>query len=116
MPSEAGYDELRRFFDFLHGSKLVGPHIAGQDGTTNGAESGIEICVIDADDLLDNPAGIISAYCKSVGIEYSDSMLVWDKEEDHQAAKDAFEKWKGFHEDAIHSNDLKPRRHVRLSP
>jgi len=39
-------------------------------------------------------------------------MLKWDSEEDHQQAREAFEKWKGFHEDAIQSNDLKPRLYV----
>jgi hypothetical protein len=40
------------------------------------------------------------------------SMLNWDSEEEHQKAKDAFEKWNGFHEDAIYSKDLKPRATV----
>ncbi|KAK5276773.1 hypothetical protein LTR16_010711, partial [Cryomyces antarcticus] len=126
MPSEAGYDELRRVFDYLKSVEQVGPAIAGQDSTngtnsTNGHTSNgtngvgkkgkVDICVVDADDLLDNPSGIIEAYCKSVGIEYSPEMLKWDNEEDHRCAKEAFEKWKGFHEDAIHSSELKPRLH-----
>ena len=32
-----------------------------------------------------------------------------------EAAKDAFEKWNGFHEDAIHSKDLKPRATVSVT-
>jgi len=36
-------------------------------------------------------------------------MLIWDTEEAHQQARDAFEKWKGFHDDAINSTSLKPR-------
>lgn len=42
-------------------------------------------------------------------------MLVWDTEEAHNRAKQAFEKWKGFHNDAIESTSLKPRTeaHVR---
>ncbi|KAL2356864.1 P-loop containing nucleoside triphosphate hydrolase protein [Cryomyces antarcticus] len=128
MPSEAGYDELRRVFDYLKSVEQVGPAIAGQDSTngtnsTNGHTSNgtngvgkkgkVDICVVDADDLLDNPSGIIEAYCKSVGIEYSPEMLKWDNEEDHRCAKEAFEKWKGFHEDAIHSSELKPRLHKK---
>ena len=38
-------------------------------------------------------------------------MLKWN-DEDQRFAKEAFEKWNGFHEDAIHSTDLKPRQHV----
>ncbi|KAH8595791.1 hypothetical protein B0O99DRAFT_651881 [Bisporella sp. PMI_857] len=104
MPSEAGYDELRRVFDYLVAQKQVGPAIAGRD-----EGEGVKITVVDADDLLDNPERIIKAYCNEVGIEYSSSMLIWDTEEAHQRARDAFEKWKGFHEDAINSTSLKPR-------
>lgn len=121
MPEEAGYDEQRRVFDYLRSIGQVGPKITGQDQTngvngTNGdhaAEDGaVDICVIDADDLLDNPSHIVETFCKSVGIEYSPDLLNWDTEEDHKQAKDAFEKWRGFHEDAINSTELKPRAHV----
>lgn len=107
MPSEAGYDELHRVFDFLRHRKQVGPTVAGQHGALEDGE--VSITVIDADDLLDDPEGIIQAYCKEVGIDYHPRMLVWDTEEAHQRAKDAFEKWKGFHNDAIESTSLKPR-------
>lgn len=112
MPSEAGYDEQRRLFDYLRSCGQIGPKLAGQHGEQ---KSGVaDICVIDADDLLDNPSAILEQFCKSVGIEYSPSMLNWDNEEDHIQAKEAFEKWKGFHEDAINSTELKPRTHVCL--
>ncbi|KAH7418403.1 P-loop containing nucleoside triphosphate hydrolase protein [Cadophora sp. MPI-SDFR-AT-0126] len=107
MAAEAGYDELRRVFDFLVKEKQVGPAVAGKYENLKDGE--VSITVVDADDLLDNPEGIISAYCKEVGIEYTPEMLNWDTEDDHQRAKDAFEKWKGFHEDAINSTSLKPR-------
>lgn len=113
MPSEAGYDELRRVFDFLKSEKQVGPVLAGSEEKP--AEEEVSITVIDADDLLDNPEGIISAYCKEVGIEYSPKMLIWDTEEDHQRARDAFEKWRGFHDDAINSTSLKPRSTAHVS-
>ncbi|PGH28227.1 hypothetical protein AJ80_00117 [Polytolypa hystricis UAMH7299] len=123
--SEAGYDEVRRVFDYVRKIQLVGPHDAngntnigatdGQNGThvTNGGYKPVQICVVDADDLLDNPPGIVEQFCKSVGIEYTPDMLIWDTEEDHRIAKEAFEKWKGFHEDAIHSTSLKPRVHKK---
>ena len=123
-PSEAGYDELRRFFDYLLDIGQIGRSVAGRrplvgngvpngvDGRTNGTEDKVDICVVDADDLLDNPKGIIEAYCKAVGIEYSPSMLKWDSDEDRRVAEQAFVKWKGFHEDAIHSTELRPRLNV----
>ncbi|KAK2630272.1 hypothetical protein QTJ16_001092 [Diplocarpon rosae] len=107
MPSEAGYGELRRLFDFLVREEQVGPAKAGEAG--DGAAGGVSITVIDADDLLDEPEGIVAAYCKEVGITYTPEMLIWDTEEDHQRARDAFEKWRGFHDDAINSTSLKPR-------
>lgn len=118
MPSEAGYDELRRVFDYLRSVGQVGPKIASQNiNTEDGAKSSvneIEICVVDADDLLDDPASTIAAYCRSVGIEYDEQMLNWNSEEDQTHAKDAFKKWAGFHEDALHSSDLKPRTHKQV--
>lgn len=124
MPSEAGYDEVRRLFDYLRSIDRIGPHVAGRgigntevngNGITDGDFSQIEICVIDADDLLDNPSGIIEAYCRSVGIDYHPDMLKWDSEEAHNYAKEAFAKWKGFHEDAINSTELRARLHVSFT-
>ena len=116
MPSEAGYVELRRVFDYLRAVGLVGPQIASKDicvaEDTKGSAKAVDICVVDADELLDDPAGIVSAYCKSVGLEYHEQMLGWDSEEDHKHAKQAWEKWPGFHEDALNSRDLKPRKEV----
>ena len=118
---EAGYSELRELFDYLRKEGLVGPKTAGQASEANdtngvnGSSQAVEICVVDADDLLDNPSGMIEAVCKTTGIDYKPEMLVWDTEEDQALAKREFEKWKGFHEDAIDSTELRARTHVRLS-
>lgn len=126
IPSEAGYSELRRLFDYLRSVGQIGPKVTGTNARSqqaggnelngsknpNGHHDRVDICVIDADDLLDHPANVVSAFCDSVGLEYRESMLKWDTEEDHKQAKDAFEKWTGFHEDAMNSKDLKPRSHV----
>jgi hypothetical protein len=113
MPSEAGYAELRRVFDFLREQKQVGPEAAGQGNALKDGE--VRITVIDADDLLDDPEGIIKAYCKEVDIDYNPKMLVWDTEESHERAVLAFDKWRGFHNDAIHSTSLKPRSASHVS-
>ncbi|KAL2818350.1 hypothetical protein BJX63DRAFT_71956 [Aspergillus granulosus] len=139
-PAEAGYDEMRRFFEYLRREGMIGPHVAtreedaddilslaSSDGnSTNGsvvshqkpvgepgAEVGQEICVVDADEMLDSPAAMMEAFCRSVGIEYTPEMLHWDNEGDHGYAKEAFEKWKGFHNDAIDSKGLTARKHPR---
>lgn len=113
-PTEAGYDELRRHFDFLRETGLVGPRVATRPELSGDAktESGVEICVIDADDMLDEPAKTMEAFCNSVGLPYNPDMLLWDTEEDHAAARNAFEKWRGFHNDAIESKALEQRVHV----
>ncbi|KAJ0425730.1 hypothetical protein BJY00DRAFT_155538 [Aspergillus carlsbadensis] len=140
-PSEAGYDEMRRFFEYLRRENMIGPHVATREqdaddilsaasanGSSNtngtgvshqkpvgkpGADVGVEICVVDADEMLDSPAAMMEAFCRSVGIEYTPEMLNWDNEGDHGYAKDAFEKWKGFHNDAIDSKGLTARKHPR---
>ena len=116
--SESGYDEVRRVFEYLRKQNLVGPahsDTRNSSGRHETPSKGVEICVVDADDLLDNPAGIIQNFCESVGFPYDPDMLNWDSPEDHEMAKEAFEKWKGFHEDAIDSSGLEPRVHVSPS-
>ncbi|KAJ5493733.1 hypothetical protein N7463_009820 [Penicillium fimorum] len=116
-PLEAGYDELRRHFDYLLESGLIGPQVATRADLNAQAEpqatTGVEVCVIDADDMLDEPAKTIEAFCNSVGLPYSPEMLTWDTEEDHAVARNAFEKWRGFHNDAIESKALVQRAHKR---
>ena len=121
MPSEAGYAELRRMFDYLRSVDEVGPKVAGQEsdgsvtninGITRECSGKVNICVVDADDLLDNPSGIIRAYCDDVGIDYHPDMLIWNSDKDQSYAREKFEKWKGFHEDAINSTELKKRLQV----
>jgi hypothetical protein len=127
-PVEAGYKELRILFDYLVSKNHIGPKLAGKgdrsyhvsNGQMNGETNdhphhdNIEICVVDADDLLDAPYAVIEAYCKSTGQKYSPDMLKWDDEESQHDAKKVFEKWKGFHEDALGSKELRPRTHVSV--
>jgi hypothetical protein len=115
-PLEAGYDELRRHFDYLLETGLIGPQVATRADLNAQADpqatTGVEVCVIDADDMLDEPAKTIEAFCNSVGLPYRPEMLTWDTEKDHAVARNAFEKWRGFHNDAIESKALVQRAHV----
>ena len=119
-PSEAGYRELRLLFDYLRQSGQIGPQTAEApscsrhhaNGVQESRNPSVEICVIDADDMLDDPNAVIAAFCKSVGIEFNLEMLGWDNEEDQRVAQQAFAKWHGFHDDVIESKGLKPRTHV----
>ncbi|KAJ5974026.1 hypothetical protein N7481_011236 [Penicillium waksmanii] len=112
-PLESGYGELRRHFDYLRYTGLVGPRIAMRpDLNGPDAEGDLtihEICVVDADDMLEAPAATIEAFCKSVGLQYDPGMLQWDREVDHEVARGKFEKWRGFHDDALESKGLTAR-------
>jgi hypothetical protein len=131
-PSEAGYDEVRRVFDYLRKIGHIGLHLHGSivgsdkgdmndsdgaystDHESDGSNpAAVDICVVDADDLLKNPAGIIEAYCRSVDVDYVPEMLSWDDEKQQTQARETFEKWPGFHEDAMNSKELKPS--IRVS-
>ncbi|KAF8254026.1 hypothetical protein K440DRAFT_648670 [Wilcoxina mikolae CBS 423.85] len=90
LAEEAGYRELRAVFDYLRATGVVTEE---------------NMFVLDADDLLENPEEAIRRYCGNVGIEFRPEMLSWDKGK----GCEAFEKWKGFHEDAIGSDGLKKR-------
>ncbi|KAI1393517.1 P-loop containing nucleoside triphosphate hydrolase protein [Hypoxylon trugodes] len=107
MPNEAGYIELRRLFDYLREQKTIGPSVAGEANGHHGGE--ITITIIDADDLLDHPEPVVKAFCKETGIEFSPDMLTWDDEENQKYVSEAFAKWNGFHNDAIHSKSLTAR-------
>lgn len=90
LAEEAGYRELRVVFDYLRATGIVTDE---------------NRFVLDADDLLENPEEAIKRYCGNVGIEFRPEMLSWDKGK----GCEMFEKWKGFHEDAIWSDGLKRR-------
>ena len=44
--------------------------------------------VVDADDLLDNPKGMLQLYCSATGLPFTEDMLTWEPEEG--------EEWKHF--------------------
>ncbi|XP_076470161.1 uncharacterized protein LOC143300408 [Babylonia areolata] len=50
-------------------------------------QQGHRVTVIDADDLMADPEGMLRAYCREVGLEYRDSMMNWApiSEEDFSA-------------------------------
>jgi hypothetical protein len=122
MPDEVSYSPVRRLFDYLYLVGQIGPRICGrardkrvkfdfETSHVNDCE-GVEICVVDADDLLEDQEGVLKLYCLSVGLLYDPSMLIWNTTENQQRAETAFEKWKGFHEEALNSTSLKPRDKV----
>lgn len=96
-PTELGYRELRILFEYLY-PPASSPR-SSEDDTP---------LLIDADDLLADPDRVISALCKRLRVPYSSSMLSWPSAEDHAYAKALFDKYVGYHEDALNSSGLRP--------
>lgn len=58
--------------------------------------------VVDADDLEDDPEGIINAYCRALDIPFIPASLQWES-----GHKDEWEIWKDWHQDAAQSTGIK---------
>lgn len=59
-PSEMGYAELRKLFDFVK------------------EETGVTPLLIEAEELLRKPVETFEMWCKEVGIEFNEDMLDWE--------------------------------------
>lgn len=92
-PSEMGYKELVKFFNYAVETGLVDKS---------------QLTVVDADDLLDSPEPMIRKFCERTGIEFNPSMLKWN-EADREHAEKLFAKWNGFHNDVLGTSELKGR-------
>lgn len=57
--------------------------------------------VVDADDLEEDPEGIINAYCQALGIPFIPESLTWESEH-----KEEWEIWKDWHTDAARSTGI----------
>ncbi|KAL8851779.1 MAG: hypothetical protein Q9221_003293 [Calogaya cf. arnoldii] len=87
-PTELGYRELRILFDYIRQKKGTIP------------------LLIDANDLLAQPQNVVYHVCTHLEIPYDKSMLEWRSDEDHAFAAGLFEKFAGYHEDALNSTGL----------
>ncbi|KAL6695231.1 hypothetical protein J3F84DRAFT_376473 [Trichoderma pleuroticola] len=115
--SDLGYSELRQLFDYLREEGLIGQSpVTKPNGNGNLKENGNgfhkshdDICVIDSEELLENPGKVMSAYCKNVGIPYKESLLSWDNAKDQKRAAAVIDRWKfpvTFHKDVLQSTSL----------
>ena len=105
-PTELGYREMRILFEYLYPPSSQSTTIASPEGQ---AADDAPI-LIDADDLLAHPEAILQSVCSRLKFPYSVSMLTWNKPEDHALAESAFKKFAGYHEDALNSTGLRPRK------
>ena len=103
-PTELGYRETRILFDYL-----CPPALRSSDPSNIAAaeKSGSTPILIDAEDLLTHPDIIVRAVCAQLELPYSSSMLSWSSPEDHAYAVSLFEKYAGYHEDALNSTGLR---------
>ena len=101
-PSELGYREVRLLFDYLYPPASRSPSLSAKDDAPH-----TRAILIDADDLLSHPDSIVRSVCQLVGLPYSSSMLSWATLEDYNYAKSLFEKYAGYHEDALNSTGLR---------
>ena len=86
-PENVGLHQLRQLFDYLK--------------TTH------NICVIDAEDFVANPAAVMRIFCETAGLSYAESMLEWDTPESrHLAEKQFGTHLRPWHEAAINSTAL----------
>lgn len=63
--------------------------------------------VIDSDDLLENPAGIVEAYCNAVGIPFLDEALSWKPGDRNEVSWYDGGSW---HKNLRDSDGLKPQK------
>ena len=118
---DAGYSELRRLFDYLRSERMIGPHVVGQSDhrTLRSTSPGVDICVVDAEDLLREPDATISAYCRSTGIPYEPGMLQWGSAHDQKRAASIINRWgfeAYFHKAVLDSKTLQSGTEVGRCP
>ncbi|KAL8706475.1 MAG: hypothetical protein Q9225_007947 [Loekoesia sp. 1 TL-2023] len=99
-PTELGYRELRILFDYLYPPASRSSKVVASDD---------EPLLIDADDLLADPAAVIHSLCTRLSLPYFPSMLSWPSQDDHDYALSLFQKYAGYHQDALNSTGLRPK-------
>jgi hypothetical protein len=88
---EAGYEELYRLFGYALGE-------------------GQEPVVVDAYDLLEDPEGIVAAYCAELGIPHKPEALSWEPREVPE-----WRMWEGWHDDAQQSTGIGKISHEEVT-
>ena len=112
LAEDAGYLELRRLFDYSRHIGLIRPHLAGRTVASStvpyadGQDQECPIVVVDAEDLLANPAGIMNIYCDAVGIPFRTDMLDWSSADKKVHGETVFRKFEPFHETLLNSSRL----------
>jgi len=94
-PAEAGFTAMAAILDHLEHQPDAWPCV-----------------ILDADDLLEDPEGMMSAYCEAVGLPFSPSMLSWEP----GPVKELESPWSGWTDDVINSNGISRRAKTSKLP
>ena len=107
LPNDCSLRELRVMFDYLRSLDAVGP-VRSKRGQPH-PDRGLNVCVIESDDLLDRPEDAMARFCEYIGIEYSPDMLEFTAVEGETHAATNLKHWgNAFHEEAMSSTRLMP--------
>ena len=88
-PVQAGFKQMYEFFQFVRSHLDPSP------------------VVVDSDDLVDNPQGILQSYCDELGLEYQENMTKWTPVS--TLTPNCCFSW-GWHEAALKSSGFIPRK------
>jgi len=88
-PAEAGFSAMGQILEHVEEQQQGAPPIV----------------IIDADDLLEDPEGIMAAYCDAVGLPFDRSMLSWQP----GPIKELESPWSGWTDDVINSSGITRR-------
>ena len=94
-PAEAGYTSMRDILD----------HVEEQKGC-------LPVIIIDADDLLEDPEGLMAEYCAAVGLPFKPSMLSWTP----GPCEELKSPWTGWTDDVLASSGITKRAKRSLPP
>lgn len=80
-PQESGFQQMCQLYRFIATNKDNNP------------------VIVDADDLLEDPEGIMRAYCEGIGVRFDKKILEWEP-----GPVPDWDVWAGWHENALKSS------------
>ena len=83
-PKESGFKQMFELYRFIVTTKDTNP------------------VIVDADDLLEDPEGIMRAYCEGIGVRFDKKILEWEP-----GPVPDWDVWAGWHENALKSSGFR---------
>ncbi len=107
---KASHDPQRTGWDSFD-EREVGFEALAAVVQTASAATGRPPVVIDADELLADPSGMLQAWCAAVGLSWTPEMLTWEP-----GPVPAWDMWPGWHDAALASSGLLQRDRTEPPP